>query len=215
MLLTSSRNSLNFKPDILIAVCATMLVIYSSIQHSLNHLRVNEYYAEYMAGLEKVKPYSTILALRVVSPVPDKVGVIFYINCFRGSYYAVLRNSVDVKLFQAKTKVVPIVYRDSKNPYKHWIKDRDLVDLVPRVDFEKFSNVSEKPLDYVLLWGDLQEAMRYKELIVPLNRLFSELDKEFDHIGTSSPLGYMNLFENKTHSKSAVKYDISSPSPAD
>ncbi len=202
VLLSSNKNRYKFELGLIIAISSILLVAYSNYNHSLNHAKVNEYFSEYMAGLEKVEKNSTILAIRVVSPMPDKVGSHLLHKLLQGgSYYATLRDSVDVKLFQAKTEVVPIIYRKSKNPYKHWIKDKQIVDLVPSVNFEGFSDISEKPLNYVLIWGNLQEAMKYKELIEPLNRLLSDLEKNFDLISVSSPLGLMHLFKNRNQPK--------------
>jgi len=214
VLLSSKHSRLKMDPGSFIVVSATLLIAYSSYHHSINHIKVNEYFSEYMAGLDKVESNSTILAIRVVSPMPDKVGSHLLHKLLQGgSYYAVLRNSVDVKLFQTKTKVVPIVFKESKNPYKHWIKDTEVISLVPLVDFEGFSNISERPLDYVLLWGNLQEASRYKELISPLNRLLSDLDKNFDLIHVSSPSGLMHLFKNKNQFEKITESDLSNRDP--
>lgn len=209
VLLSSERNWHNFDPGLLIAIPAILLVAFSTYHHSNNHFKVNEYLSEYMAGLDKVEKYSTILAIRVFSPMPDKVGSNLLHKLLQGgSYYAVLRDSVDVKLFQTQSKVVPIVYRKSKNPYKHWIKDREVINFVPIVDFKGFSAISENPLDYVLLWGNLQEAMRYQKLQAPLNRLLFDLEKDFDLISVSSPLGLMHLFKNRNQLKSVAGADF-------
>ena len=199
VLASSESYRYRFDPGLLIIFPAIMLIAYSTYHHSNNHLKVNEYLAEYMSGLDRVEKNSTILAIRVASPMPDKVGSHLLHKLLQGgSYYAVLRDSVDVKLFQANTKVVPVVYRKSKNPYRHWIRDTEIIDLVPQVDFGTFASISEKPLDYVLIWGNLQEAMRYEKLKAPLNRLISDLEKDFDLISVSSPLGFMHLFRNRT-----------------
>jgi len=177
---------------------AIVLVSLSTYKNSENHAAVNKYYAEYLSALGQFEHNSTILAIRVISPMPDSVGMSLHHKLLQGgSYYAISRDSVDVKLFQARSRFVPVAYKPEKNPYSHWIKDEEVVRPVPKIDLEKFSNLSDKPLDYILVWGNLREAFKYPQLASPLKELLEKIDREYKLISVSQPLGYMHLFKNR------------------
>jgi len=190
------------------ALLAPLLVALSVLVMGVNlyvntrdHFRVNEYMEEYLAGLDLVEENSTILAIRVVSPMPDDVGFSLLHKLLQGGgYYASIRSSLDVKNFQAKTKVVPIVYIKEKNPYRHWIKDPKIISAVPEVNLKNFSNISDDPLDYVLIWGNLAGALEYPKLRTPLVKLIQSLENDFDLVKVSSPNNFMTLYRGKHRS---------------
>ena len=182
----------------LIITISALLTFLSTYYHSTNLITADGYYKEYLSGLATVEPNSRILAIRVVSPMPDSVGAHLHHKLLQGgSYYAVLKNSVDVKLFHAQSKFVPIRYRAERNPYIHWISDREIVSPVPTVDFDGFSKISEHPLDYVLVWGNISEALKYPRLAAPLQTLLESIDRNFELVDVSQPNGYMHLFRNR------------------
>jgi hypothetical protein len=74
-----------------------------------------------------------------------------------GGYYTVLRNTIDVRLVQAAANTAPIKFARGRNVYEKWVTDRDMAVGLPMLEFESFERVMGYPLDYVIVWGRLDE----------------------------------------------------------
>ena len=115
-------------------------------------------FAELLSGAEAVAPESTVLLLRVIRPGEDVTVVESETLAFQaGGYYTVLRNTIDVRLVQAATNTVPIKFVRGRNVYEKWVTDRDMAIGLPMLDFGNFERVMGYPLDYVVVWGRLDQ----------------------------------------------------------
>ena len=115
-------------------------------------------FAELLSGAEAVSPESTALLLRVIRPGDDITAVESETLAFQaGGYYTVLRNTIDVRLVQAATNTVPIKFVRGRNVYEEWVTDPDMAIGLPMLDFESFERVMGYPLDYVIVWGRLDQ----------------------------------------------------------
>ena len=115
-------------------------------------------FAELLSGAEAVAPESTVLLLRVIRPGDDVTVVESETLAFQaGGYYTVLRNTIDVRLVQAATNTVPIKFVRGRNVYQEWVTDRDMAIGLPMLEFENFERVMGYPLDYVIVWGRLDQ----------------------------------------------------------
>jgi hypothetical protein len=164
--------------------------------HLRDHVEINRYYREYLSAAEKIEPNSTVLALRVVGAMPDDIGYSTLHKLLQGgSYFVPLCGAVDVKNFQAQTRVVPIRYRENKNPYRYWLVDRDLVSAVPSIDLQGLERYSGQKLDYVLIWGSLDLTAQPAAIREELKRLLGALEQHFDLVLNSEGYGYMRLYK--------------------
>jgi len=115
-------------------------------------------FAELLSGAEAVAPGSTVLLLRVIRPGDDITAVESETLAFQaGGYYTVLRNTIDVRLVQAAANTAPIKFARGRNVYEKWVADRDMAVGLPMLEFESFERVMGYPLDYVIVWGRLDQ----------------------------------------------------------
>ena len=133
-------------------------VAYSSVVKTMTLADLDADFAELLSGAEAVAPESPVLLLRVIRLGDDVTVVESESLAFQaGGYYTVLRNSIDVRLVQAATNTVPIKFVRGRNIYEKWVTDRDMAIGLPMLDFESFERVMGFPLDYVIVWGRLDQ----------------------------------------------------------
>ena len=135
-----------------------LLVVLATALNTMKLGDLDADFAELLSGAEAVAPGSTVLLLRVIGPADDATALeAEHLAIQAGGYYTVLRNTIDVRLTQATTNTVPIKFIRGHSIFEAWISNRELSAGLPMLDFGSFERVMGYPLDYVIVWGRLDQ----------------------------------------------------------
>ncbi|MBL6991473.1 MAG: hypothetical protein ISR65_16940 [Bacteriovoracaceae bacterium] len=184
--------------DKLIFIISAVMIYYSTVVRTTDHLISNIYYKEYFSGTHLIKKNSTLMSIRVVGPMPDSDGYSTFHKLLQGgSYFMALNSVVDVKHVQAHSAMVPVRFKDEMDSYKHWFTDSELVSSIPQMSLPGLETFSNKKLDYLLVWGPLKDALKIKGYGKIVHQLLQKIEKNFNLIHISRPYGYLHLYEHK------------------
>ncbi|MCZ6590981.1 MAG: hypothetical protein O7B98_07560 [Alphaproteobacteria bacterium] len=135
-----------------------LLVVLATTLNTMKLGDLDADFAELLSGAESVAPRSTVLLLRIIGPVDDATALeAEHLAIQAGGYYTALRNTIDVRLAQATTNTVPIKFVRGHSIFEAWISNLELSAGLPMPDFGSFERVMGYPLDYVIVWGRLDQ----------------------------------------------------------
>lgn len=167
--------------------------------HTIKYAELNNYLEEYLSGMSLIKPNTTLLPLSFShhGHTPDGRSLSWRIEPFSyaSSYIAVQRNVVDLANYEAALDYFPTMYRPNLNPDLHIsINQRgNFVANPPQVDFLSYPQRTGGSVDYVLVWGLIEEQRNS----VSAKSISRQLAEGYELIYTSPKWGLMQLYRRK------------------
>ena len=177
-----------------VSISTIMLAI-----HMYKYVELNEYIIDYLSGMNKIEPNSTVLGLSFASqgPTKNELPASKRVELFTHTidYIATQRHSVSFTNYEANHGYFPLIYRSELNPYKHLVlNDVDIeTPLEAELEFHNYTQRTNGTLDYILLWGLEEEHHKNNKVISILNQLENGYDLIY-----RSPLKLMTLYKIKT-----------------
>jgi hypothetical protein len=167
--------------------------------HTIKYAQLNNYLEEYVSGMHLIEPNTTLLPLSFSnrghapdgSPLSMRTGAFTYAS----GYIAAEKGVVHLANYQANLDYFPISFRPKLNPFVHlksgqgWI----LATQPPRVDFLSYPQRTGGRIDYVLVWGVLEQQRDD----VDTKSIFRQLEEGYELLYTSPQRGFMQLYRRK------------------
>jgi hypothetical protein len=156
--------------------------------------RLNQYYDEYVQGAHCIAEHSTLVAVVLNRTWQGRVFPSFRDGFVQtAGHLAILRDSVDLKNFQAARREHPINFRDGHGAYGIVADDRGFMALPSRVDLAAYERVTGKPIDYILYWGVPAEA-KDKTALAALD---AQVQTHYTPTFRSTPWGLMTIYRHR------------------
>jgi hypothetical protein len=159
----------------------------------VQYAALNNRLDEYLAGMESIEPNRTVLTLSLTNErFPSPL-------LHAGGYIATVRNGVDLKTVQARSPHAPIRYRSEFDPYRQMADDviSNLEVGPPEIDITRYGEKTGGQIDYVLLWGPLDQMQDEPRV----QALLRQLNEAYDLIKVSPKLGLMRLYRHMSMPK--------------
>lgn len=168
--------------------------------HTMKYAELNNYLEEYLSGMHLIKPNTTLLPLSFShhGQTPDGRSLSWRIEPFSyaSGYIAVKRNIVDLANYEAALDYFPIIYRPNLNPDLHIGvgQQKNFVADPPQVNFLTYPQRTGGSVDYVLVWGLIEEERND----VSAKSISRQLAEGYELIYTSPKWGLMQLYRRKS-----------------
>lgn len=178
-----------------IVLALVPLIVISSLAFKSNfYSRLEPLTEEFLGAAEFIEPNTNVLALRLKDDEkPQIIASTFFTLIQGGSYFTLLKDSVDVKNVQAHTAVVPVRFRQDKNPHRLWAGNYVLTATPPKVDLTTFSSALDSNLHYVILWGPFEILDTTPEG----TRLAAQLMELYRRLDVPSQSGLLRVYQLK------------------
>ena len=173
-----------------VAVAAVVFVGYR-LPH---HARFNDYLAEYLSVLDQVRPNSTLLPLNVAHVVDENgVRLAGALNPFHnaGAHELARRGVVILRHIAAGLRYHSLTYRPERNPYRYI--SQGIERIPPRGVSLAYPAGNGGRVDYVMLWGPLDDVADEAQV----RRVLDQLAADYDLIAVSEKRGLARLYHRK------------------
>jgi hypothetical protein len=166
--------------------------------YSVRYAELNRYIEEFTSGAELIERHSTLypVAFEFHGHRPDGTALSIHSLPFwqTAGYISVSRDVIDLRNYEAKDKIFPLIFRPERDPRKiGFVRlNGSSVRPEPTIDFSKYAKESGRQVDYVLLWM-LDKPERHS---ANAQSIFAQLAAGYELIHTS-PLGYARLYHRK------------------
>jgi hypothetical protein len=175
----------SFVQGVAILVCLTFVCLYS-----LKYKELNDYLKEYVSGLPIIEQNKALLPISFSDKGQKLDGQVLSLRVapflHAASYIALKKNIIEFSNYEAATNHFPIKFRSSKNPY---IYIGDIEEKSSQVDILGFYNKTGEHVDYVLVWGIIDDKSEREKATV----INGQLEKDYNLI-SSSQRGLMKLY---------------------
>jgi uncharacterized membrane protein len=161
------------------------------------HAELNQDIAEFISAATCIEDNSTILPIVLGKSVFSGLGemrprVRFDHLKHAAGYIALQRRIINLGNYQGYRGYFPIRFRDEVNP--HLLLFGQGGDF--EVDFDAYETTTQRQVDYVLLWGPVDEE-RYQTRVGPL---LEEMARRYTLTYVSKPRGLMRVYRSNAHS---------------
>lgn len=132
-----------------------IVVSFSAIRIPIHKL-ASEATEEYVSVREHIPSGSTVLPLSYAhngkTPEGEQVSDQIWLFMHAADYMGSDRSIVMFGNYEANTGYFPIIWKDSRNPYKHLSKGYGLEHLPPGVDISRYEKDTGGQVDFVITW---------------------------------------------------------------
>jgi hypothetical protein len=183
----------------LVQMLSATIAVMFLLLHTFKYADLNPYLAESLSGISAIEYNTTILPLSLSrrgssangTPLASRATPFEHLS----GHVVAQRRVVDVKNYQARQGLFPLVIRPELNPLPH-IGQIDSEQ--PQPDWAAYADNIGRPIDYVIVWGLRDDRAAGGTA----DALLQDVEERYDWIYTSAPRGLMRLYRRKDRTPS-------------